>query len=93
LDIKLKKEIEQQLVGSIQRYFAQNMDGDIGELRAGMLLQYVLEEIGPSIYNQAIADAQAYMQDKVQDLEFCCHALEFNYWHKSAKNTAQRGRK
>ncbi|MFC3109810.1 DUF2164 domain-containing protein [Undibacterium arcticum] len=93
MEIKLKKEVEQQLIGSIQRYFARNMDGDIGELQASMLLHYVVEEIGPSIYNQAIADAQAYMLEKVQDLEISCHAPEFDYWHKSARNTAQRGKK
>ena len=60
MPITLPPEAKKQLLGSIKRYAAENLDQDIGDLKAGMLLDYVLKEIGPSIYNQAIADAQAY---------------------------------
>jgi uncharacterized protein (DUF2164 family) len=40
----------------------------IGELAAGLLLNYFLEEIGPVIYNKAIGDAQARMTQRVADL-------------------------
>jgi uncharacterized protein (DUF2164 family) len=33
------------------------------------LPNYFLEEIGPAIYNRAIANAQARMQQRVQDLD------------------------
>ena len=78
--IKLSQETSKQLHASIQRYFAENLDQDIGDLKAGMLLDYVLKEIGPSIYNQAIADAQAYFQGRVVDLEAVCYEKEFTYW-------------
>ena len=32
------------------------------------------------IYNQAIADAQAYFQGRVVDLEGVCYQREFTYW-------------
>ena len=80
--IKLNKEVEQRLLGSIQRYCAENMDEEVGELKARLLLDYCLREIGPSVYNQAILDAQAAMQDKVAEIETVCYESEFSYWTK-----------
>ena len=68
------------MVASIKRYAAENLDEEIGDLKAGLLLEYCLKEIGPSIYNQAIADAQAYLTGRVADLEGVCHEEEFGYW-------------
>lgn len=45
-----------------------------------LLLDYFLREIGPSVYNQAIADAQAYLEDRVADLSGACYETEFNFW-------------
>ncbi len=78
--IKLSPETTKQLLASIKRYVADNFDQDIGELKAGMLLDYCLKEIGPSVYNQAIADAQKYYESRVVDLEGVCHEKEFTYW-------------
>ncbi len=80
--IKLSKEVEQRLIASIKRYFADHMDDDIGDLKALLFLEFCLKEIGPSIYNRAVADAQAYMQDKVADIDSSCYEPEFGYWKK-----------
>ena len=82
MTIKLSKEVEDRLRGSIRRYFAENMDGQIGELAATLLLDFCVREIGPSIYNQAIVDAQEYIQERVADMDGFCHEDEFNYWKK-----------
>ena len=80
MPIDLSPEVTKQLQASIKRYIAENLDQDIGDLKAGLLLDYCLREIGPSIYNLAIADAQAYFQGRVADLEGVCHEREFTYW-------------
>jgi len=82
MTIELKKDITRELIASIQRYFAENGDEEIGELRAGLLLEFVLKEIGPTIYNHAITDAQAFMQERVTDLDGSCHEPELTYWKK-----------
>ena len=82
MTIELKKHVEKDLIASIKRYFAENLSDDIGDLKASLLLEYVVAEVGPSIYNQAIADAQAYFQDKVADLENSCWEPELTYWEK-----------
>ncbi len=77
--IKLPKATEQRLVASIRRYCAENLQ-EIGDLQATLLLDFCLREIGPSVYNQAVADAQAYVQDKVMDLNGSCFEAEGTYW-------------
>ena len=78
----ITKDTQQQLIPSIKRYFVEHMDEEIGDLKASLLLEFCLKEIGPSIYNQAIADAQAYLHDKVTDLDGSCFEPEFGYWRK-----------
>jgi len=78
--IELSKRGRADAVASIQRYFDENMPEPLGELPAGLLLNFFLEEIGPAIYNQAIADAQTRMQLRVTDLHGELFADEFQYW-------------
>ncbi|RJG00167.1 DUF2164 domain-containing protein [Noviherbaspirillum sedimenti] len=85
--IKLKKEAEEQLTGSLRRYWKQEEGEELGELRAQMFLKFILEEIGPSVYNQAIVDAQAYMQEKVTEMEISCYAEEFSFWGKRSTSS------
>ena len=82
MSIKLKREVEQQLIASIKRFFSEKLDDEIGDLKATLLLDYVVCEIGPSIYNQAVSEAQAFLQDKVSDLDGSCYQPEFTYWQK-----------
>lgn len=80
--IKLNQDTEARLQASLQRYCAQNFDEDIGALKARLLLDFCLREIGPSIYNQAVQDAQAVMQEKIAEVETNCYETEFAYWQK-----------
>ena len=80
MTIKLTRETSDRLLRSVKRYFTENADETIGDLKASMFLDFCLKEIGPSIYNQAIADAQTYFQDKVADLAGLRYEAEFDYW-------------
>ena len=57
MPIELERELRDTAVASIQRYFDQNMEEPIGNIAAGALLGFFLEEIAPVIYNRAVADA------------------------------------
>ena len=80
--IKLEKNTEKYLVDSIKRFFATELDDEIGDLKATRVLDFCIKEIGPSIYNQAIADAQAYFQEKTSDLGGERYEPEFYFWKK-----------
>ena len=90
--VTLSDDATKQAIASIRRYFAEELDQDIGDLKARLLLEYLLKEIGPSIYNGAIADAQAYLRDRVADLEGACAEPEFAYWPKSGQAPSVRRR-
>ena len=78
-----------QIQASIKRYFEEHMDEPIGDLKAGLLLDYCLKEIGPSIYNRAIADARTYFEGRLNDLEAVCYEKEFTYWAPKGKPQAK----
>jgi len=79
--IKLSKDNKKKLIASIQRYFEENMEDDIGDLKADLLLDYFLKEIGPIVYNQAVADAAAFFRERAADLDASCFEVEFGYWN------------
>ena len=88
--IELSKEARKEAIASIERYFQENMEEKIGNIAAAGLLSFFLEEIGPSIYNRAVADAQERLQARVQDLDFEVHEDEFAYWRKYDKQRKDR---
>ncbi len=80
--IELSKEAKKEAVASIERYFQQNMEERIGNLAAGALLGFFVEEIGPLIYNQAVADVQERLQARISEIDIEVHEDEFPYWRK-----------
>jgi len=78
--IELSKDARKEAIASIERYFLENMDEKIGNVAASGLLGFFLQEIGPSIYNQAVADAQERLQARVAELDIEVHEEEFSYW-------------
>ena len=85
MPIELSKEDRAQAIASIERYFEVNFEQKIGNISAGALLGFVLVEIGPSIYNRAVSDAQERMLMRVEDLEYEVREDEFQYWQKFNK--------
>lgn len=87
--MKLDKETRKQLIESIQRYAVEELEIEMGDLKAGLFLDYCLEEIGPSVYNQAIKDAQAFFFGKIEDLEGSCHEPELGYWSRRRRPSSE----
>jgi len=82
MTIELSKDARAQAMASIERWFKENADEPIGNIQAAALLNFFVAEIAPSVYNQAIADAQQRLQQRVADLDIECHADEFGFWRK-----------
>ena len=79
--IELSKETRTTAVVSIERWFKSNLDQSIGNMQAAELLDFFLKEIAPSVYNKGVADAQAQMLARVNELDIDCHESEFAYWN------------
>lgn len=90
MTIELTREDRAQAIASIERYFRENMEEQIGNVAAGGLLGFFLEEVGPAIYNKAVADVQERLQSRMSELDFEVHKDEFTYWRKFDK--ARKGK-
>ena len=93
MEIELNKEDRALAIASLERYFnehfAEALDGQrLGNIQAGALLNFFIEEVGPCVYNQAIADAQERLSMRVTELDIECHADAFGYWQKRAPKPA-----
>jgi uncharacterized protein (DUF2164 family) len=80
VSIELNPEQKKRAIASIKTFAAHELDQDLGDLEAGLVLDFILEEIAPCVYNRAIADAQTFLRDRVADLEGVCYHAEFAYW-------------
>lgn len=92
MPIEIHKEHRTRAIASIERYFKENMDEPIGNVAAGGLLGFFLEEIGPLVYNQAVHDVQQRLQERVAELDIEVHEREFDYWPKFDKTPARKVR-
>jgi len=87
--ISLPDETKRDILSAIKQYFLEERDEEVGDLQASFLLDFVLKEIGPSIYNQAIKDAQARLSEAVSELDVSLHEPETSY---AARRSAARAR-
>ena len=84
MPVALPPEARTQALASLRRFCADELETDLSDIQLRALLEFVLKEIGPSVYNGAIADAQAFLRDRLGDLEATCYAPEFTYWPKGS---------
>ena len=82
MTITISKDARLQAIGSIERYFRDELEQPIGNIESAALLAFFTEELGPLIYNQAVLDVQGRMLERVQELDIEVHEHEFQYWHK-----------
>ncbi len=80
--IELNKDRRKEALASLERYFRENMEEPVGNIAAAGLLSFFLEEVGPLVYNQAVADVQERLQIRISELDIEIHEDEFAYWRK-----------
>ena len=69
LRIKLSADRRAALKKLLTEFYAENFDSELSEYRVERLLDFFIKQLGPPIYNQAIADARAFMFEKLEDLD------------------------
>jgi len=80
MSIALTDAVREEAIQSIQRYAEENFDEPMGNIAAGSLLEFVLEEIAPSVYNRAVADTCERIQARLMDIDVELHKPEFTFW-------------
>lgn len=87
--MQLRDETRDALIASIKRFFLEELEQDIGDLKAMAVLDFCLQEIAPAAYNQAVADAQTLIQQRVGDLGGELYEPEHRYWKRDGKGSAR----
>ena len=67
--IELSGERRERMVRGVQRFFAERLDEELSEFQAELVIDFFVKELGAPVYNQAIRDAHAFLENKLQDLE------------------------
>lgn len=62
--IKLSPEAEKLVLESLREYMTEEFDTDIGNLPARFLLDFIIETLGPHLYNQVIEDTEPWLYDR-----------------------------
>jgi uncharacterized protein (DUF2164 family) len=81
MSVELSAEATKQALASLRRYCTEELEFELNELQARMLLNFVLKEIAPTAYNAGVAAAEAFLRDRVADLGGV-HEPEFAFWSK-----------
>ncbi|MCP1124483.1 DUF2164 domain-containing protein [Bacillus sp. 3103sda1] len=74
--MKLPNEKKEALVEHIQQFFEEEGLEEIGRFQAERLIEEMIKELGPHIYNKAIGDARKLVADKLINLEEDLYVLE-----------------
>ena len=74
--IELEKPARDALARALVRYLKDELDVEIGGMDATMLLDFISERLGPHYYNQALYDARAHLQAKMEALGEAFYELE-----------------
>ena len=82
MPIELSTDDHKLALASLRRFCSDELEVEVSDLQARQLLKFVLQEIAPSAFNAGVAAAEAYLRDRVADLEGVCHEPEFTYWPK-----------
>lgn len=80
--IELQKDEMTKVIPSIQKYFREELDMEIGEMQAKFVLNYFLKEVAPYAYNKGVHDAQRFFSEKLEDLSGTCFEPEATFWLK-----------
>lgn len=57
-----------EIIKLIMGYMDEELDIDMGNMQAMLMLDFILKEIGPHIYKAGVDDAARFIGDKLEDL-------------------------
>lgn len=64
----LTREQRNELIPEIKTYFLKERDEEIGDLAAGLLLDFIMERLAPEFYNRGVPGVHRSMKDTAEDL-------------------------
>ena len=83
--IELTQQEITEIVPSLRKYFREELEQELSEMRARFLLEYFQKEIAPLAYNKGVKDAEQYFRGKTEDLTGICYEQPLTYWIRKKK--------
>ena len=66
--IKISKETRGDMISSIKNYFEKEREEELGDLAAGLILDFIIEDLASDFYNQGVYDSYQFMNNRCEDL-------------------------
>jgi uncharacterized protein (DUF2164 family) len=76
IPIKLPKEHKDRIVQRLVAFYEEERSETLGSIGAEQIVDFMLREIAPYVYNKAIEDARQVVLEKSASLEEELYALE-----------------
>ena len=89
MPVPLPPDASAQALASLRRFCTDELDLEVSDIQARMLLDFILKEIAPSAYNAGIQAAEAFLRDRVADLA-AVQEPEFASWPKGSTTRRKR---
>lgn len=80
MPLELTTQEADEAIHSLKKYFSTELDTELGDLRAKLLLDYVLKEIAPLAYNRGVQDADEFFRKRLEDLPATCFEPPLTFW-------------
>ena len=85
MPITVKTDERVELIASLKRYFREEFDTELTDLKSGMLLDFILKEVAPVAYNAGVRDAESFLRRSLEDLPGTCFESPLTYWRHKTK--------
>lgn len=74
--IELSKEAREAAGRALSKYLKDELDLEVTGFDAQFLLDFIAERLGPYFYNQGLADAEAVLRKRIDDVTEAISQLE-----------------
>jgi uncharacterized protein (DUF2164 family) len=75
-EITFTREEREVICRKIQLYFQEELAQELGQFDAGFLLDFFAEEIGPYFFNRGLYDAQAILENRMENIAEAIYEIE-----------------
>lgn len=77
MSLELTDEAREEASASLRQYLRDEFDIDAGSLAAGHLLDHIVADIGPSIYNAGVRAVQEHLHARIAEVDLELNESEF----------------
>lgn len=74
--IELSREARRAASAGLRQVLADELDVEVGALQADLILDRIILDLGPILYNRALADARAIVAARAEDMDEALYGLQ-----------------